>query len=240
MRRPSAALIISCLALVGAWGGPAVAAKLITSKDVKDRSLAGRDLRSNTITGRNVENLTGRDIQRDSLDGTDIVEDLLAPVPHARAATRAETADRAVAADRATVAESLTGARVARVYFARPAGGEGSVLDLGGLRLKAQCNASGEMTVLATTTSGPAWIRSTGTMQRTQQDTTPVLARDDDFRPGEEFNPHPAAADNVGGQIVYLAPEGSTVTVTYLAEQGVAASRGYSCLLAGTAVQAAG
>jgi hypothetical protein len=232
-------LIISCLALVGAWGGPAVAAKLITGNDVKDRSLTGRDLRSNTITGRNVANLSGRDIQRDSLDGTDVIEDLLATVPRARAATRAETADRATAADRAAVADSLTGARVTRVHFAKPAGGEGAILDLGGLRLRAQCNASGEMTVTATTTTGSAWIRTTGTMQRTQQDITPVLARDDDFRPGDEFNVLPAGADNVGGQIVYVAGDGSAVTVSFLAEHALAASRGYACLFAGTAVQAA-
>ncbi len=232
-------MIISCLALVGAWGGPAVASKLITSKDVKDRSLSGRDLRTNTIVGRNVQNLSGRDIQTDSLDGTDIIEDALGPVPRARAATRADAADRATTADRAAVADALDGARVTRVHFARPAGGEGVMLDLGGLRLRAQCNASGEMTVLASTTTGPGWIRTTGTMQRTQQDTVPVIARDDDFRAGDDFNVLPAGADNVAGQIVYLAADGSTVSVSFLGEHSLAASRGYACLFAGTATQAA-
>lgn len=242
MRRPSAALIISCLALVGAWGGPAVAAKLITSKDVKDRSLSGRDLRTGTITGRNVKNLSGRDIQTDSLDGTDVIEELLGPVPRARTASRADsatTADRATAADRAAVADSLSGVRVTRIHFAKPAGGDATVLELGGLRLRAQCNASGEMTVTASTSTGPGWIRTTGTMQRTQQDTVPVIARDDDFRAGDDFNVLPAGADNVGGQIVYLAADGSTVSVSFLAEHGLGAARGYACLFAGTAVQAA-
>ena len=43
-RRPSAALVIALLALFVAVGGPAEAARLIGSKDVKDRSLKTRDL----------------------------------------------------------------------------------------------------------------------------------------------------------------------------------------------------
>lgn len=242
MRRPSAALTISCLALVGAWGGPAVAETLISSKhvrnnsltsaDVKDRSLKGRDVRSNTLTGRVVANLSGRDLLTDSLDGTDIDEDTLGPVPRARSAVRAESADRAA------VADSVGGARIARAHFAEPAGVDGDVLALGGLRLKARCSSSGILTVLATTDSGPAWLRVTGTVQRTSQDTSPVLTEDDDFRAGEETNVLPGGADNVAGSIVYLAPEGTAVTVTFLAEHGVAASRGYACLFAGTAVEA--
>jgi hypothetical protein len=228
-------LIISCLALVGAWGGPAVAARLITSKDVKDRSLSGRDLRSNTITGRTAGNLSGRDLLPDSVDGTDILESSLGQVPRAREAAHAEAADTAA---RATVASALSGAAVARVHFARPAGSEAQILDAGGLRLKASCNASSAMTVTASTDSGNGWIRVSGTMQQAQNSTAAVLLEDDEFKPGDEFNVLPANADNIAGQIVHLAGDGSTVTVSFLAEQGVAPSRGYACLFAGTAVQA--
>ena len=43
-RRPSAALVVALLALFVAVGGPAEAARLIGSKDVKNRSLKTEDL----------------------------------------------------------------------------------------------------------------------------------------------------------------------------------------------------
>lgn len=230
-------MIISVLALVGAWGGPAVADRLITSRDVKDRSLSGRDLRSNTVTGRNVARLSGRDVIPDGLDGTDIFEPSLGQVPRAREAVRAGSAD---AADKASVADSVTGARFARVHFARAAGSEAEVLNLGGLRLRARCTSSGALTVTASTAEGPAWVRTSAAVQQSQNSTEPVLLEDDDFRTGEEFSALAGAADNVAGDIVYVAPDGATVTVTFLAEQGIASSRGYACLLAGTALETTG
>ena len=227
---------------MAALGGSAVAARLITGKQIKDRSITGRDLKSNTITGRVAANLSGRDILSDSLDGTDIAENQLGTVPRARSASQADAADRATSAgraDSAATADAIAGARVARVHFARPAGSDATVLDVGGLRLKAACNGSGALTVIATTASGPGWIRVTGS-QQSGNNTVPILVEDDEFRPGDEFNVLPNGGDNVAGDLVYLAADGATVTVTFLAEQGIGAARGYACLLAGTAVQAAG
>ena len=48
-RRPSAALVVALLALFVAAGGPAEAARLIGSKDVKDRSLKTRDLSKKAV-----------------------------------------------------------------------------------------------------------------------------------------------------------------------------------------------
>ena len=240
MRRPSAAIIISFVALVASIGGSAVAATLITGKQIKDRSITGRDLKSNTITGRVAANLSGRDILSDSLDGTDIAENQLGTVPRARSASQADVADRASSAaraDSAATADALSGARIARVNFAKPAGSEATILELGGLRLKANCNASAAMTVTAATSSGPAWVRVSAT-QQSQNSAAAVLLEDDDFRAGEEFSVLPATADNLAGELVYLGADGNTVTVSFLAEQGIAAARGYACLFAGTAVQA--
>src|SRR3712207_2255282 len=98
MRRPHPATVIATLALVGAWGGPAVAASLVDGGDVKNESLTGRDIRNrsitgadikaNSITGGDVAKLTGRDIAQDSIDGFNIYEDGLGVVPEAaKAAT---------------------------------------------------------------------------------------------------------------------------------------------------------
>ena len=48
-RRPSAALVVALLALFVAVGGPAEAARLIGSKDVKNRSLKTEDLSKKTV-----------------------------------------------------------------------------------------------------------------------------------------------------------------------------------------------
>ena len=48
-RRPSAALVVALLALFVAVGGPAEAARLIGSNDVKDRSLKTRDLSKKAV-----------------------------------------------------------------------------------------------------------------------------------------------------------------------------------------------
>ena len=68
-----AALIVSILALVGAWGGPALARTLIT----------GDQIARNTVTGRNVAGLSGRDVVANGLDGSDIDEQSLEQVPDA-------------------------------------------------------------------------------------------------------------------------------------------------------------
>ena len=53
LRRPSPALIVGCLALFLAAGGPAAAldvsqaaAKLITGKQIKNKSITGKDIHS--------------------------------------------------------------------------------------------------------------------------------------------------------------------------------------------------
>lgn len=57
-RRPSAALVIACIALFVAVGGGAYAAGLaknsVSSKQVKDRSLVGKDLKADSLTGAEV------------------------------------------------------------------------------------------------------------------------------------------------------------------------------------------
>ena len=243
MRRPSPALALAAIAVAGAWGGPAVAAKLIGSRDVRDnslttadirnRSLTGTDLKSNSVTGRVVANLSGRDVIEDGLDGSDIDERTLESVGSARRADNADNAARAAVAERA---ESLNnGVRVQRIAYARPVSTETTTaLDLGGLKLTTRCTGSGVLAVTAATASnGFVRVATTGA-----DNTGTAYSEDDDFRPGDAFDALPGADDDVAGALTYYAGDGGVVTVDFMAESAVAATRGFACLLAGTATYA--
>jgi hypothetical protein len=248
-RRPSPTLIVAIIAVVGAWGGPAVAQSLVgsaqvrdgslTSRDIRNRSLTGSDFKSNTLTGRVVGNLTGRDLQPDSIDGSDVMENTLSEVPRARQAQRADAAVVAERSDRAAVAGALEGSAVRRVYAPQPAGtGSRAVFELGGLQVKMRCSSSSVIGVTAATTGGTAWIRVSGTHRGTNNSTTPVFAKDDELKAGEEFDVVAGDGDNLAGTLTFVAADESVVKVDFISEGGIAAGRGAACLLAGTAVHA--
>ena len=215
-------MVIAVLALVGAWGGTAVAAGLIGSSDIRDRSLRGRDVRSNTLTGRVVSGLSGRDIRRDSLDGTNIDESTLAEVPRAAGAG---------------VAESLTGARVSRVLYARMVDAETvTVLDAGGLKLQARCTGDGELAVEALPSNSNGGVLHISATRPASNTAVTSVATDNDLRGGDVVNVLPAGADNTTGTLAWYAPSGDTITIDYLGQDGLGTGRGYQCLFAGTAV----
>jgi hypothetical protein len=229
VRRPSPATILALIAVLATWTTSSFAARLLTGKDIRDRSLTGAELRSNSVTGRVVANLSGRDLLTDSIDGTDVEESSLAEVPSAR------RAGSAAHADDATSAASLSGARLRRVSYARPAGSDtANALELGGLTLRARCSASGDLDVTAMT-SGSSLVRVATTL-RSGNSTSAGFAKDDEFTPGDEFDVLAGGSDNSQGTLTYYALDGDIVTVTFLAESAVASGRGFSCLFAGTAV----
>jgi hypothetical protein len=241
MRRPSPALVIALLALAGSWGGPAVAAQLIgskqvkdnslTARDVKDRSLRGRDMRSNTLTGRTIKGLSSRDIVREGLDGSVIDEPSLSEVP------RAATAGRA---DAATTADAVKGARIVRIAYAQLTGGETStVLDEGGLAIRARCAAPGTLTVDTTAGGGGSGgvVHVTATAGGANSTTT-AASSDNDLRAGDALDVIPAGASHATGTLSWYSPAGDTITLDYLAQDGLGAARGYQCLFTGTAVHA--
>jgi hypothetical protein len=104
-RRPSAALIVSCLALFIALGGVSYgfAAGSIDSKEIKNNDVRGKDVREGT--------LTGSDVKGDALKGADVDESSLGKVPQAAAADSAAQAGNAntvggVGADALTIGRS--------------------------------------------------------------------------------------------------------------------------------------
>lgn len=93
--RPSAALVVACLALLVAMGGTGYASGLITGKQVKNSSLTGKDIKDAT--------LTGNDVAADALTGADVDEAGLGAVPQALSAGSAERLGRLGAEDVLTV-----------------------------------------------------------------------------------------------------------------------------------------
>ena len=239
MRRPSPALVVAFLALLGAWGGPAVAKKLITSSDIKDRSIQGRDIRSNTVTGRIVKNLSARDLLPDSLDGSVIDESQLGQVPSAAQAGHAASADSAT---HAATADGVQGMHVARIAYARLVNTDNTpVYDEGGLRLQARCSGSGALDVDAVASaSDNDVVHVSATAQGSGSTSTQTaVSSDNDLRPGQIVDALPAGAQGATGTISFWNPTGDTVTVTYLAQENLGAARGYQCLFSGTAVHTA-
>ena len=88
-RRPSPALVISCIALFVSLGGVSygVATGFIDSREIKNNSVRSADIRNS--------NVEGRDVAPNTLKGADISEQDLGKVPSASVADTAGTATSA-------------------------------------------------------------------------------------------------------------------------------------------------
>jgi hypothetical protein len=101
-RRPSASLVIACLALFVALGGVGYAAATIGSAAIVDNSIRSKDVRNN--------DLRGKDVRTDTLKGGDVDESSLGKVPSSVNADSAATAAHATNADNATNSANATNA----------------------------------------------------------------------------------------------------------------------------------
>jgi hypothetical protein len=104
-RRPSPALVISCIALFVSMGGVSygVATGFIDSREIRNNTIASGDVRNNTLRTFDIRNnevrgfdvrnssLQGRDIAFNTVTGADINESSLGKVPTAAAADSAGT-----------------------------------------------------------------------------------------------------------------------------------------------------
>ena len=101
-RRPSASLVIACLALFVALGGVGYAAATIGSAAIVDNSIRSKDVGNN--------DLRGKDVRTNTLKGADVDESSLGKVPSAANADSAATAAHATNADSATNASQAANA----------------------------------------------------------------------------------------------------------------------------------
>jgi hypothetical protein len=75
IRRPSAAMVVSCVALFAALGGSSYAAAKLTSSDIANHTIRGVDVKNRSLGGKT--------IKPDTLGGDQIDEAALATVPNA-------------------------------------------------------------------------------------------------------------------------------------------------------------
>jgi hypothetical protein len=104
-RRPSAAMVIACVALVAAFNGPAIASTASTAAAKVKATFNGARIKKNSIPANR--------IKKNSLTGTQIKESGLGTVPNATHATNATTATNATNATNAATAALATKATTA-------------------------------------------------------------------------------------------------------------------------------
>ena len=208
-RRPSPALVISCVALFLSLGGVSygVATGFIDSREIKNNTIRSKDVRNNTlrtfdirnneVRGFDIRNSTiqGRDVAFDTLTGDDISEASLGKVPSAGAA------------DTATAAGSVNGVGLSKIVYAAEQGsGPVEIFNSRGLQLQASCGVGAALEVTGSRTAAGSEVMSTFT--GTSGFTTPL-----------------ADADGAG-VIAFAAPDGSVVSIQGLAVEQLNGVRG--------------
>jgi hypothetical protein len=199
-RRPSPALVISCVALFLSLGGVSygVATGFIDSREIKNNTIRSKDVRNNTlrtfdirnneVRGFDIRNSTiqGRDVAFNTMTGDDVSEESLGKVPSAGTA------------DTATAAGSVNGVALSKVVYAAEQGtGPQEILNTRGLRLEGRCLVGGTLEVRG---SGPSGSEVTST-----------------FPGGGSGFASPLATGDGPGAIAFAAPDGSVVTLQGLA-----------------------
>ena len=196
-RRPSPALVISCIALFVSLGGVSygVATGFIDSREIKNNSVRSADIRNSSVEGR--------DVAPNTLKGADISEQDLGKVPTASVADAAGTATSAGTAATAGSAGSVAGVTLKSFNWqGQTDSGWVEVLNLGGLKLEAQCDRHGSRPPGAGQSGGRA-RRGFDANGRSAPPTTSIRA----FTPWSSTSPGDAA-----GTIAYTGANGRVVT----------------------------
>jgi hypothetical protein len=233
-RRPSPALVISCIALFLALGGVSygvatgsidgreIKNNSVRSKDVRNNTLQTFDIRNNQVRGFDIRNSTvqGRDVALNTLTGADISEASLAKVPLAANADSAATATTVAGMSvRKFFAKPPSGAGVAEIFrgdgFALEAGCPGGVpaLRINGVAGSPAAN----VVVSGTASTGPA----------------PIFEADDSLVAGAPVDLLGAGPDG-GGTATVSTTGGGVSTIVYAAQSAPAFAGENACAIRGT------
>ena len=123
----------------------------VRSIDIRNNEVRTRDLRNNQVRGIDIRNssVQGRDIALNTVNGNDVNESTLGKVPSAGSA---DTAGSAGSAGSANSVAGLTLRKIA--YAAQINSNPVEILDVGGLRLVAECDNAGTPALVVTATPG--------------------------------------------------------------------------------------
>ena len=231
-RRPSPALLISCIALFVSLSGVSygVATGFIDSREIKNNSITHRDvlnntlrtfdIRNNEVRGFDIRNssIQGKDVAFNTLTGTDISEPSLAEVPSA------------TAADTATTAGSVGGLRVQK-FFAKPASGSAvtEVFRGAAFAIEAGCPIGDPVLQVDGLAGAPA---TNLTASGAGTGPVAIFASDAALAPGDDVSLLGGLAEGAGTATV-SSTGGTVATISYAAEsapafagEGVCAIRG--------------
>jgi hypothetical protein len=220
VKRPSPAMVVAMIALFVSLSGVSygVATGFIDSREIKNNTVRTIDLRNNDIRTRDLRNneirgldirsstIQGRDVALNTLTGNDVNESSLGKVPSAGSADTAASA---------TSANSVGGVAVRKINYAGEVGsGFVEVLNLGGLRLEAQCLAGPELEVRANPAVANSELSST---------VTPI--ENVDFDPGDDTLVADPGTDT-SGLIAYAGADGNVVTIQAMTRENLNDVRG--------------
>ena len=230
-RRPSPALVISCIALFVSMGGVSygvatgfidsreIRNNTITSGDVRNNTLRTFDIRNNEVRGFDVRNssLQGRDIAFNTLTGADINESTIAKVPSAAQADNATT----------------VGGMTVQKFFAKPPPGTAAaeVLRTSTFVLEAGCSAGGFPILQIEGIAGAPPTNVTGATLQQGGDQT--FLSDDALEPGDHLGLIPALV-KASGTATASTSAGALSTIVYAGEDAPSFTNEGVCAVRGT------
>jgi hypothetical protein len=233
-RRPSPALVISCVALFLSLGGVSygVATGFIDSREIRNNTITNRDVRNNTLRTLDIRNnevrgfdirnssIQGRDVAFNTLTGADISESSLTKVPSA------------AAADSAADSTTVGGMRVQR-FFAKPAPGAATteIFRAPGFVIEGGCAAGGGAVLLIDQVPGtPATNVSLVGTGDTAADAFVVHSAS----LGADLDLVRGANDSASGTVTLATTSGAVTTIVYGAQASPAFAGEAVCALRGT------
>ena len=234
-RRPTPALVISCIALFVSLGGVSygVATGFIDSREIKNNQVRSSDLRNNSIRTFDIRNnevrgfdirnssVQGRDVALNTLTGADISEEDLAKVPSA------------TAADTATTATLVGGLGVKKFFVKQPDPtatveifrGDGFVIESG-------CNGDPILQIDGIA-GGPA---TNVTVEGVGNGPAPIFASDPALAAGDDVDLLMGPGTEGGGTVTVSTTAGVVTTIVYGAVGPPAFSGEALCAARGTVI----
>jgi hypothetical protein len=233
-RRPSPALVISCIALFVSLGGVSygVATGFIDSREIRNNTIRSGDVRNNTLRTFDIRNnevrgfdirnssIQGRDVAFNTLTGVDVAEASLGEVPKATSATDATT---------------VGGMSVQKISAKQPVGtGATAIYSNAYFTLEASCTATDAVLRLNGVAGAP---ETSAAWQQSDDTAAPVpFDSDGDLNPGDNDALLSGTAERGVIQLEVSTTDNRVTTLSLSAQDSPAFLGENVCAFRGTAV----